>query len=135
MSSFTQALHVNEWLSPAGLVSLIPSAHWYGESLYVGFVALCAILAIALLFVRAHRPVVERLSTLLWSNLIVGLFLIFFRLQLVPLLGMDLWRTVQEIGFLIWLAVIVRYWKVDYSKGLLAQKVEERRTKYHPKKK
>jgi hypothetical protein len=135
LNAFFQSLHVNEWLSLSGLFALTPPAYWYGEFSYEVFVIGSGVVAIVLLFVRAHRAILDRLSPLLWTNFILGLFLLFFRLQLVPLLGMDLFRTLQEIGFAIWLAVIVRHALVEYPKVLFAKKVAERKTKYHPKQK
>ena len=121
------------WVATSTLFYGTPPAIWPGQYAYAAFLAVCGVAAIVLLLVRFYPPVQERLSTLLWTNLFLGLLLYFLRVQQIPALGMDFWRYIQEISFVIWLGVILNFARIQYPIDQLAARVTERKTKYLPK--
>ena len=135
LTSFAEKTHLSAILSPSDLVSFLPPEQWNFEKVYFGFLALNLLVAIAIFFVRLHPALKERVSQLCWTMFIVGSILSFFRLQRIPLLGMDLWRTILEVVGLVWVILIIRYFNTGHKKELLNIELEKRRTKYLPRKK
>ena len=126
--------NLGKWWSPSDLIATIPPEHWKYEIGYLVMLGVFLALAIALIFMKKVRTSLkDRLYSFLWTNIILGLILFFFRVQQIPLLGMDIWRFIQEIAIVIWIALIVRFYRKVYRKEALIQKVEERKTKYLPK--
>lgn len=77
----------------------------------------------------------RQISELCWNNLWIGAVLFFFRYQHIPILGMDLWRLLQEIAIVVWFSIIILRFRQSYPKERLADKVLEYRTRYLPKSK
>ena len=86
-------------------------------------------------FLHVNEGLKQRLSPLLWTNFWLGIFLFFFRWQSIPLIGMDLWRFLQEVAIIVWVLVVVFYRRKQYPKEVLAEKAEAYRNRFLPKKK
>lgn len=101
--------------------------------IYTGLILFCLIGGISLFFWRLRPGLRGRLSSLFWTNAIIGLILFFFRFERIPLLGMDLWRFLQEFAIVIWSFFILRYWRRSIPKEMLAEKVQAYRDRFLPK--
>jgi hypothetical protein len=55
-----------------------------------------------------YRPIFSRLKVFSFSNLIIGMFLVFFTYQLLPILSARLWDLVWVLSMLVWAGFIVR---------------------------
>jgi hypothetical protein len=125
---------INPYWSPANLFAFTPPEAWYFERVYVVLTGLCLIAGITLLFIRTIRPGLrERFLSFSWTNFTLGLILFFFRYERIPLLGMDVWRFVQEVAMIIWIVLIYRYWQVKIPAERLAERVIAHKEKYLPK--
>jgi hypothetical protein len=128
------ATHVGPYWSPAGLVNMTPPAVWVFQWAYLGLIITCLVAAVAMLFAKRLRPGLrERISSFGWYNAVIGTILFFFRYQRIPLLGMDGWRFLQEIGMIVWLILIIRYARVAIPQQSLAEQVVAHKAKYLPK--
>jgi len=128
------AAHVGPYWSPAGLFSMTPPAVWTFQWVYVGIIGACVVGGIAMLFAKKLRPGLrERISSFCWNNVVIGVILFFFRYQQIPLLGMDLWRFIQEIGMVVWLFFIYQYWTLAIPQETLAEQIVAHKNKYLPK--
>jgi len=90
---------------------------------------------VSLFVKRIPEGLRRRFNALCWNNLVIGLILFFFRYQRIPLLGMDIWRFVQEIVLIVWLVIIFRYWRRQLPKERFSEQVIAHKQKYLPKKK
>jgi hypothetical protein len=133
MSSLSNHLRLDSWFNLSTLLATNPPAQWNFMWAYLVFLGICFLGTILCLVIRFYLPLRTRLTNLFLTNVVLGAILFFFRYQQVPLLGMDILRTLQEIGFVIWLIIIVSHIRVAKPKEALAALVEERRTKYLPK--
>ena len=128
--------HVSPYWSPSGLISMTPPQTWVFEKGYVIMLALFLVGGLVSLFVkRIPEGLRRRFNALCWNNLVIGLILFFFRYQRIPLLGMDIWRFVQEIVLIVWLVIIFRYWRRQLPKERFSEQVIAHKQKYLPKKK
>jgi hypothetical protein len=125
--------HLDKWLSFTTLLDVTPPVLWPLQRAYLAFVTLSIIVALVLLFLPVHTASKQRLGTLLWTNGAIGIVLFFFRYQQIPLLGMNLWRLIQEIVFVAWLLFILRFMRKQIPADRFTEKVIERRNKYLPK--
>ena len=123
---------VSTWLQQ--LVAMNPSPVWKYQWVYVGVLSILLVLGVGLLFIKKGRPALrEQLANFAWVNLGFGIIIFFFRYQRIPLLGMDLWRLLQEGEMLVWLLLILRYRLVIYPKETLEEKIVSYRSKYLPR--
>ena len=94
-------------LRPEGLVL---------SSLYalVAFLAVLLIVYIVLKIYKQRFPrglyfkLANRLSSFCSNNIVIGLFLMFFAFEAVPLLSMRLWFLIWALSMVAWLAFILR---------------------------
>lgn len=100
---------------------------------YVGFIGLCWLVGIGGNFLPIHRSLKSRILSLAWTNAILGIFLFFFRFEGIPLLGMDIWRLLQEILTVVWIISIIRYSRTHLKHELMSEKVTSYRQKFLPK--
>lgn len=121
------------WWTPTGLLQVVPADQWSLKWWYVGFVGACFVLAIVTAFLRIRPSLKNRLQSLFWTNVILGLLLYFFRVQQIPYLGMDLLRFLQELGFIFWLNSVIWFSRTKLPSESIAEKVAARRDKYLPK--
>jgi glucan phosphoethanolaminetransferase (alkaline phosphatase superfamily) len=126
-------LHLDKWLSFSTLFDMTPPAHWPLQWAYLTFIILSIVIGVILILLPIHTGTKQRLSNVLLSNGMIGFILFFFRFQQIPLLGMNIFRLIQEIVFVVWLLVIFRYARTHIPKERLAEKIAERRNKYLPK--
>ncbi|MBU6389340.1 hypothetical protein KGQ71_02380 [Patescibacteria group bacterium] len=113
---------------------MTPAPIWKYQWEYVGVLGILLVLGITLLFLKKIRPALrESLSNFAWTNLVLGVIIFFFRYQQIPLLGMDLWRFLQEVEMVIWLIVILRYRVVVYPQEKLEEKVISYKSRFLPK--
>jgi len=127
---------LNLW-NPAGLVSVQPKLTWPDFYLYLGYCAIFLIGLIILLILhkRIKPSLRDQLASVCWTNLGLGVVLFFFRQQAIPLLGMDLWRFIQECATVIWIFFIFRSYVQNHPQEVMSELVKARREKYLPKKK
>jgi uncharacterized membrane protein len=127
-------LAIWQWWSPAGLFLGTPGETWKFQWSYVALVSACFIGGIILTFWKQGHPYLKSsLSRLLWSNFWLGLFLFFFRFQRIPILGMDIWRFIQEIAMIAWLVVMARTYSKQRPQEVLQEKVAAYKNRYLPK--
>ena len=128
-------LHWKLWQfwAPQDLLNTVPPPLWPWMPEYLAVLILLLIGAVLSLAVRMPGRLNERLGALCWNNLWLGALLFFFRYQHVPILGMDIWRFLQELVIIIWLYRIVRNFLRTYPQQRLAERVAEYRGKYLPK--
>ena len=55
-----------------------------------------------------YNKIWSKLHLFSLSNLIVGLFLLFFSYELLPFLSMRLWLLLWGLGMIVWLALIFK---------------------------
>ena len=123
-----------KWYPLKSLFSVYPPEHWKFMWAYVALIGICFLAAIALIFLKKIHPSLRsRLSNLAWTNVLLGIMLFFFRFERIPLLGMDLWRLVQEVSILAWLASIWYYWRHGFRAERLADQVVAYKEKYLPR--
>jgi len=132
-TTWLTTLPLKEWFEMRNLFSFLPPVDWHFKWVYAGLIYACFAGAIIINFFRIHPFIKERLAKFLWTNALIGGLLFFFRYQRIPFLGMDIWRTIQEISIVIWIYSIVHYRKNKLSKEILEQRVHEYRNKYLPK--
>lgn len=99
---------------------------------YVAFVLVCLVGGIASLILPMHKEIRDRVANMLWTNVLIGAALFFFRYQQVPVFGTDVWRTIQLITFVIWVITIIRFVRSDYRDNRKVEKVAEYKNKYLP---
>jgi hypothetical protein len=134
----TVTTHIDSWKvweywQPTNLLATAPNPSWPWMWWFVGLIGLCLAAGLASLFIRFHDRLRHRLSTLFLNNVWIGAILFFLRYERLPILGMDLWRLIQEITLFVWLALITRDFRRDYPKERLAARIVEYRAKYLPK--
>lgn len=117
------------------LLETTPPPHWQYYWAYVALVIGCLLLGVIVGFSKIHPQIKSRLLVLLWVNGILGLLLWWVRLLQIPIIGMDLWRFLQELGIVIWILWIVFYVRRHYPKIKLKEQTIAYREKYLPKKK
>ena len=128
------ATHVGPYWSPVGLVNMTPPAVWTFQWVYVGLIGACVLGGIAMIFVKKLRAGLrERISSFCWNNAVIGLILFFFRYERIPLLGMDGWRFIQELGMIVWIVFIVQYYRIAIPQQNLKEQVAAHKSKYLPK--
>jgi len=121
------------WWNPQNLTQTTPSFYWDYMKVYAVIVCIFFVGAIVSIFWPKFKPVRDRLALYFWTNAVLSLILFFFRYQDIPVLGMDIFRLIQEITAVIWLFLIIRFAIKAYPAHQLSLKVEERRNKYLPK--
>ena len=131
----TGIIHWKLWTywSPTELLNTVPPSLWLWMPYFLALLALLLIGALLSLALRLPSTLNHRLGSLFWNNLWIGILLFFFRYQHVPILGMDIWRLVQEIAIVIWIFIIVISFRRNYPMEKLAKKVADYRSKYLPK--
>ena len=123
---------ITNWFNQ--LISLTPAISWKYQWVYGGLLIVFLLVGIGLIFWKKLYPTLKhQLSAMVWFNFFLGAILFFFRYQRIPLLGMDLWRFIQEIEIVIWILLILRYRLVKYPKEMISQKVVSYKSKYLPK--
>jgi hypothetical protein len=126
---------INHYWSFAGLFEYRPTLLWPLQWWYVGLMGLLLVVLVSSLLLR--KQMIPALRGLLISvsltNLLWGAVLYFFRVQHIPLLGMDLWRFVQELGLVIYLSISIP--RIIKNHRLTQQVVahETAKSKYLPK--
>lgn len=135
MQEFLQNNNLTALWQPAELLMVRPPKQWELMWAYIAFVAIFAVVAVALLFVknRVTEPVKSQLSTLAWTVTILGPILFFFRYVRVPYLGTDLLRFLLELSVIGWLTWILVGIKKRAPEVKLNSLVQERKEKYLPK--
>lgn len=124
---------LQQYWNPATLFDLVPADTWYFMWVYVGLTGLCLLIGILLPFLKKIRPSLkQRISQLVWTNFWLGLILFFFRYQRIPILGMDIWRTAQEICLFFWIIYLFRFSRTVIKKESVQEQIEERRNRYLP---
>ena len=128
-------LHWPLWTywNPAELLNSVPPALWPWMREYIALIAILLIGALISVFVRLPGKLNDRFGTLCWNNVWIGGLLYFFRYQHVPILGMDIWRLLQEVAIVIWLYVIVNHFRRTYPQERLDTRIAEYRGRYLPK--
>jgi len=127
--TFTSWLHT--WFS--GLFAINPPVAWPYQWVYLALVIACFIGGIILAFWKTNYSFKQPLSSLLWTNFWIGIFLFFFRYQAIQILGMDIWRFIQEVAIVIWLFSIIRTYRRRAPQDALAAKVTAYRDRFLPK--
>jgi len=127
--TFTHWLHT--WFS--GLFAINPALTWPLQWAYLALVVACLIGAIILALWKEDYSFKQPLYQLLWTNFWIGIFLFFFRYQALPILGMDIWRFIQEVAIVVWLVSIVRTYRRKLPHEQLTAKVTAYKEKYLPK--
>lgn len=117
------------------LLNTVPPVEWPLMWFYIGFNVLLLAIAIASLFPwKFLRPATQaRISSLAWTNIFISLVILPFRLGGVPLLGMDLWRVLQEVSAVLWVAAIVGLHLKENKAYRTKAAVAEYQDKYLPK--
>jgi hypothetical protein len=134
MRHFLSHLFDNSVWSLPGLLALQPPLQWHHMWYYIAFLGICLVGLLSLLIFRKYirANLINRLSSLFLTNLVLGGILYFFRIQQIPILGMDVWRFFQECATVIWIFSIVRFYLRDYRHELTQEKIAARRNKYLP---
>lgn len=128
------ALNWQAFWQPHELVLIRPPFLWELMWWYVGFIALCALGGISLLFLsNVHPALKSRLSSFCWTNVTIGVILFFFRYYRIPYLGMDILRLLQEVSALVWLGYLVWYSQTGFKHQLIQEKVADHKARYLPK--
>jgi len=124
---------LNVW-NPAGLVNIQPQLVWNDMAYYLVYsgIFLVGLIILVLLRKRIQPNLRDQLGSVCWTNLGLSLVLFFFREQSIPLLGMDLWRFLQECATVIWIFFIVRFYLKTYRQEAVSELVKARREKYLP---
>jgi hypothetical protein len=133
LTNWFSGLSVEEIFSFKNLTSMTPPFEWKFMWIYVGILIFFWIGSIVSAFIKVHPSLKSRLSAFFWTYALLGSLLFVFRYFGIPLLGMDVWRTILEISAVVWAVSIVRYALRGLRQEKLAEKIEERRTKYLPK--
>lgn len=100
---------------------------------YVGFAGVQAVGIPLTYFLPIHASLKARIYQLFWTNVILSPILFFFRFEGVPLFGMDVWRTLQELATVIWIGYIVYYVRTGLRQELLTEAVHAYKGRYLPK--
>lgn len=132
-STWFNSLQLWHWWSFPGLFDTTPSSEWKFQWSYVALIAACFIGAVILTFWRGDQQLSRPIAQVLWNNVWVGPILFFFRYQEIPVLGMDLWRFIQEVAIVAWLVVILKGYSKKQPQVQLQDKIEAYRNKYLPK--
>lgn len=127
--------HITPYWSFTQLFSSTPPYKWPWMYIYLGLLIFFFLAIILIAFLPLREGLKKRFYPYLITNLVLGLVIFFFREQRVPILGMDIWRFLQELEMIIWLPFILGYIIKGRPKEILSEKVEQRRQKYLPKKK
>ena len=130
-TTWLSAHHVTDWFS--GLVAIVPPATWKFEYAYLALVIICLVGGIAVQFLKIRSSLKGKISQLLWTNFTIGIFLFAFRLGGIPAFGMDIWRFIQEVALIPWIISIVIFYRRNYKKEIVAEKVSEYKNKFLPK--
>jgi hypothetical protein len=122
---------------PHNLLLVTPPAQWPLMGGYVGFIGSTILIIIVLLVLgkRGNPNLKRRIRNWAITQLLIGGILFFFRYYRVPYLGMDIFRTIQELLALVWLGFIVVYAYKVLPLEILQEHVEARRKKYLPESK
>jgi hypothetical protein len=133
LTNWFSGLSAEEIFSFKNLTSMTPPFEWKFMWIYASLLIFFWIGSIVSTFIKVHPSLKSRLSAFFWTYALLGSLLFVFRYFGIPLLGMDLWRTILEISAVVWAVSIVRYALKGLRQEKLAEKIEERRTKYLPK--
>ena len=127
------ALPLWQWWNPAGFLNGTPPATWPFEKADLVVVIGLLVLGLVAFIPRIPSGLRSRLLSFAWYNFPIAGILFLTRWQAIPVLGMDLWRLVQEIIMIVWLVSIVQYQLHHQPKEELQEKVKAYREKYLPK--
>ena len=129
--------NLEAWWSYKTLFSSVPPQTWKFEYAYLALIIICFIVGVAIALPRVplHTALRRRISNLVWTNVIIGIFLYFAREQRILYLGTDGLRTIQEIALIFWINAIVLYYRKGFRKELIAAEASKRFSKYLPQKK
>ncbi len=96
----------NYW-SFQNLFAYRPLLQWPLQWWYVGMLALLLVVLVVSFIIRKKigQEVASLLINFCLTNLFWGGILYFFRVQRIPLFGMDIWRLLQELSMAIYLGV------------------------------
>jgi hypothetical protein len=128
-------VHITPYWSFTQLFNSTPPYRWPWMYIYLGLLIFFFLAIILIAFLHLREGLKKRFYPYLITNLVLGLVIFFFREQRVPILGMDIWRLLQELEMIIWIPFILIYILKGRPKEILGEKVEQRRQKYLPKKK
>ena len=116
-----------------GLFATNPGMEWKFRWIYVGLIGLMLLVGIVVAFLKIHPELKRRISNLAWTNVFLGVVLYFVRDQRIPVLGMDLWRFMQEIGIVVWVNAIAWYARTGLRNQNVREAARQRFEKYLPK--
>jgi hypothetical protein len=122
-----------KWWNPADFLLATPPTSWSFKWIDLGLVIALFVLGLIALSPRIHESLRNRLLAFSWYNFFIAGILFLTRWAGIPVLGMDLWRFIQEIVMIIWIVFIIRYQLHHRPKEKLQEKVQEYRTRYLPK--
>ena len=134
MKSFFSQINWHVLWQPKELLLVQPPILWPLMWAYIAFIALSliGIIATVVFRKRIHPTLSNRIYSITTTQIVLGALLFFFRFYQIPYLGMDIWRTIQEVTALIWLGFIIVYAQRVLPKQLLKEQAELRRNKYLP---
>lgn len=119
--------------NPAGLLEVTPPLTWAWQWYYIAFLVFCALLLTAAYYSRLPALLAKPLRRIAFNNLWIGLLLLFFRLERVPVLGMDVWRIIQECAIVTLLVLTFLHFRKNHPKNVLSARVEAYRNRFLPK--
>src|SRR5579871_4051338 len=114
ISSWLYQLHASLQTYWYQISSSTPIGSWKFLRFYLGLLGIFLVIVISTPFLPIRTEGKSKLLQLGWSNLVIGAILSFLRYQQIPILGMDIWRTIQEIGIIIWITYLLIYFRTDY---------------------
>lgn len=132
--NYFRHFQVKDIFNPETSIAVVPTTEWPFAIVYMLFIVLCLAGVIVFTFIKKLDEQIRlKWSTFFWTNLILSGILFFLRYQTIPLLGMDILRTIQLFADIIWVILILKYSLIDHKRILIAQKVQEHKEKYLPK--